>query len=411
MSVLFTPRQVGSLEVKNRFVHSGTYECMATETGYVTDSLTRRYKTLAKGEVGLIVTGYMCVHPHGRAARHQTNIYDDSFLPGLTGLAEAIHSQGGRVLYQLVHAGRQTMPATIGAKPLGPSAIHRDPMYLVKPRAMTPDDIGTVIKSFADATGRAVTAGADGIHVSAAAGYLINQFLSPFHNHRTDEWGGNDVNRFRFLKEIVLAIKTRLPAGMPLVVKISTDDRTPGPGVTLEAALQHAAWLKEAGVDGLEIASGNLLYRHMTMWHGSVPTRELVRSQPWWKKAGAWAIMKTMEGKYDFKGPWNIEAARAVKNVTGDLPLFLVGGLRTLAEMETLVKNGDTDFIQMCRPFVREPFLVKRFREKKTGRAACVNCNRCLGAIANNIPIACFEKGLPNPSKKAGGNDRREDID
>lgn len=395
MSILFTPKHVGSLEIRNRFVHSGTYECMATETGEVTDSLVRRYKTLARGEVGLIVTGYMCVHPHGRAAAHQTGIHDDRFLPGLARLAEAIHDQNGRVLYQLVHAGRQTMPATIGRKPMGPSAIHRDPMYLVKPRAMSTGDIRTVINAFGAAAERAVKAGADGIHVSAAAGYLINQFLSPFHNHRTDEWGGNEANRFRFLKEIVTAIKTHLPTGMPLVIKISTNDHTPGPGVTLEAALQHAAWLKEAGVDGLEIASGNLLYRHMTMWHGSVPTRELVRSQPWWKKAGAWAIMKTMEGKYDYKGPWNLDAARSVRTVTGALPLFLVGGLRTLAEMETLVSDGETDFIQMCRPFVREPFLVKRFREKKTDRAACVNCNRCLGAIANNMPIACYEKGLP----------------
>ncbi len=395
MSILFTSKTIGSLEIKNRFVHSGTYECMATGDGFVTDKLVRRYRILAKGEVGLIVTGYMCVHPQGRATPHQTNIYDDGFIPGLTGLAEAVHNQGGRILYQLVHAGRQTMPATIGRKPMGPSAVHRDPMYLVKPRAMTADDIRAVIKSYADAAGRAATAGADGIHVSAAAGYLINQFLSPFHNHRTDEWGGNDVNRFRFLKEIVIAIKEAIPAGMPLVVKISTDDHTPGAGVTLETARQHAAWLKEIGVDGLEIASGNLLYRHMTMWHGAVPTKELVRSQPWWKKAGAWAIMKTMEGKYDYKGPWNVDAAREIRKVTGDLPLFLVGGLRNLAEMENLVSNGDADFIQMCRPFVREPLLVKRFREKKTDRSGCVSCNRCLGAIANDIPIACYEKGLP----------------
>ncbi|MEW6076681.1 MAG: NADH:flavin oxidoreductase [Thermodesulfobacteriota bacterium] len=402
MSILFTPKRVGSLEVKNRFVHSGTYECMATETGHVTDRLIRRYRTLAKGEVGLIVTGYMCVHPHGRATGHQTGIHDDGFLPGLTSLAEAVHGQGGRILYQLVHAGRQTMPVTIGGKPMGPSAIHRDPTYLVKPRAMTAEDIRTVIGSYAAAAGRAVRAGADGIHVSAAAGYLINQFLSPFHNRRTDEWGGSDVNRFRFLKEIVLAIKAQLPSGMPLVVKISTDDHTPGPGVTLETALRHAAWLKEAGVDGLEIASGNLLYKHMTMWHGSVPMKELIRSLPWWKKAGAWVVMKSMEGKYDLKGPWNLEAARAVRKVTGDLPLFLVGGLRTLAEMEAVTASGDADFIQMCRPFVREPFLVKQFREKKSDRSACVNCNRCLGAIANNIPIACYEKGLPEPTKKPG---------
>lgn len=395
MSILFTPERVGNLRIKNRFVHSGTYECMATETGEITEKLIRRYRNLAKGEVGLIVTGYMSVKKDGRAARHQTGIHSDRFLPGLEKLSAAVHDEGGRIFFQLVHAGRQTLSEYTGGKPMGPSAIHRDPTYLVKPREMTGTEIRDVIAAYGKSAKRAISAGADGIHISAAAGYLPNQFLSPYHNRRKDEWGGSVENRFRFLRETVIAVKENLPIGMPLVVKISTNDHTPGPGVTLDAAKTHAIWLEELGVDGLEIASGNLLYKHMTMWRGDVPTREIVRSQPWWKKPATWMVMKHMEGKFDLTEPWNLSAARSIRKVVKGLKIFLVGGIRDIETMERILKKGDSDFIQMCRPFVREPFLVKKIRKGEMVKASCRNCNRCLGAIANNIPIACYYNGLP----------------
>ena len=399
MSILFTPRKIGALVIKNRFVHSGTGECMAAEAGGMTDMLVKRYQTLAKGEVGLIVTGYMSVHPLGRAMRHQTGIHSDEFIPGLEKLARGVHENGGRVLFQLVHAGRQTTSQVIGQKPAGPSAMRRDPTYLIKPRALTGKEIREIIQSYKDSAKRAVAAGADGIHISAAGGYLINQFLSPYHNNRKDEWGGSSQNRFRLLKEIVLAIKEVQPSEAPLVVKISTDDHTPGPGVTLNQALEHAAWLAGLGVNGIEVASGNLLYNHMTMWHGEVPTREIVRGLPGWQKPLAWLKMKTMEGKHDLKSPWNLPAAREIRKVVGDTPLFLVGGLREVRQMEEILNEGSADFIQMCRPFIREPFLVKKIQEGKTMKAACINCNRCLGAIVNGMPIACYHKGLPKKAE------------
>lgn len=395
MSILFSPKKIGNLEIKNRFVHSGTGECMATEDGKVTEKLIKRYKTLSRGEVGLIVTGYMSVHRLGRGMHHQTGIHSDRFIPGLEKLAEGIHENGGKVLFQLVHAGRQTTPKIIGQNPKGPSAIHRDPTYLIKPGQLTTSEIHDIIISYKKCARRAMTAGADGIHISAAGGYLINQFLSPYHNRRKDDWGGSTKKRFKLLKEIVLSIKSVLPSGTPLIIKISTDDKTPGPGVELNEAMKHAKWLADIGVEGIEVASGNLLYNHMTMWHGQVPTKEIVRGLPGWQKPIAWLKMKYMEGKFDLKGPWNLPAAKSIRSVIGDIPLFLVGGLRDTAEMTALIENRHTDFIQMCRPFIREPSLVKKIREGKTEKAACINCNRCFGAIVNSMPIACYHKGLP----------------
>ena len=206
MSILFTPIDLGDVHIKNRFIHSATYEVMALETGEISDKLVKRYQNLAKGEVGLIIPGYMYVHPLGRCAKYQTGIHSDDMIPGLRKLVKTVHQEGSKIAFQLVHAGRQTEKSVIGQTPIGPSSKGRDPVYFVKPKEMNADEIQEVIQAFGKAATRAVEAGADGIQLHAAHGYLINQFISPFFNQRKDEWGGSDENRFRFLKEIIVSI-------------------------------------------------------------------------------------------------------------------------------------------------------------------------------------------------------------
>ena len=108
MSILFSPFKLGSLELQNRFIRSATYEGMTTQEGKVTEKLLKMYETLAKGEIGLIISGYMNVHPLGRAYNYQTNIYSDEFLPGLEELANTVHENGGKIIFQIAHAGMQT---------------------------------------------------------------------------------------------------------------------------------------------------------------------------------------------------------------------------------------------------------------------------------------------------------------
>ncbi len=207
MSSLFTSKNIGSLEIKTRFIHSATYEGLAKENGEVTDELIRRYTTLAKGRIGLIITGYMYVHPLGKAHKYATGIYSDQLIPGLQKLTRAVHNENGKIFFQLNHAGRQTTKTEIGETPVSPSSHGRDPVNFVKPREMNEDQIMEAINSYTDAAKRAADAGADGVQLHAAHGYLINQFISPFFNHRKDSWGGTDEKRFRFLKEIVLSTK------------------------------------------------------------------------------------------------------------------------------------------------------------------------------------------------------------
>ena len=396
MSILFDPMTLGNLEIKNRFVHSATYESMAEQAGDVTDQLVERYKKLAQGEVGLIIPGMMYVHPLGRAVKHQIGIHHDDMIPGLKKLTEAVHHEGGRIAFQLAHAGRQTIKGIIGQTPLGPSAKGRDPVNFVKPKAMSEDQIHDAIQAFGLAASRAVEAGADGIQLHAAHTYLINQFLSPFFNHRTDAWGGSVENRFRFLKEVVVETKKALPEGMPLLVKLNTRDHTPQEGITPPLAATYAGWLVELGIDGLELSCGSTLYAWANMSRGSIPVDELVESLPWWKKPIGRIVMNRMVGKYDLEEGYNLKAATMIKPTIGGIALFLVGGLRRISHMEEIVRNGHADLISMSRPFIREPSIVKKMREGSTDTVSCVSCNRCFAAVVNNMPLRCYNAGFPS---------------
>jgi 2,4-dienoyl-CoA reductase-like NADH-dependent reductase (Old Yellow Enzyme family) len=397
MSILFTPINLGDMRIENRFIHSATYEVMASETGEVSDKLVKRYQNLAKGEVGLIIPGYMYVHPLGRSYKYQTGIHNDEQIPGLRNLVEAVHQAGGKIAFQLAHAGRQTTKAMIGQTPIGPSSRGRDPVNFVKPMEMTADQVQEVIQAFGAAAKRAVEAGADGIQLHAAHGYLINQFISPFFNQRKDEWGGSDANRFRFLKELISEVRNALPQGMPILVKLNAHDYTPQEGITPSLAVTYAEWLADLKINGLEISCGSAVYSYMNMCRGDVPVKELVNSLPFWKKPLGKLMMKSMVGKYDLEEGYNLEAAKMIKPVLGEIPLFVVGGLRKVAQMTEALEQQYADCISMCRPFIREPFIVKKIKEGKTESVACVSCNRCLAAVPSNMPVRCYNKGLPTP--------------
>jgi len=392
MSLLFSPAKIAGLEVKNRFVHSATQEIMASNDGLVTDELVKRYGNLAKGEVGLIIPGDMYVHESGRSRFNQTGIHSDDTIPGLRRLSREVHEHGGKIVLQLAHAGRQTSKKVIGQTPIGPSSVGRDPVHFVKPREMTETDIEQIVAAFGKAAWRAMEAEADGIRLHAAHGYLINQFLSPFFNHRQDQWGGTDENRFRFLERVFLEVEDAVPKGTPILVKLNTDDHTPGKGITPDMAKYFAGRLARLGIHGVEVSSGTAHYSFMNMCRGQVPVQELVAGRAFWQKPIAAMKLKRWVGKYDCQEAYHLEAAKLIKPVLGEIPLFLVGGMRHVRSMEEVLENGFADFISMSRPFIRQPYLVKQIMEGKTDRASCVSCNKCLAALANRMPVRCYHK-------------------
>jgi 2,4-dienoyl-CoA reductase-like NADH-dependent reductase (Old Yellow Enzyme family) len=395
MSVLFTPQKIGKIEIKNRFVHSATYECMANDTGEVTDGLIKRYGQIAKGGAGLIVPGYLFIMPNGRAMPNQTGIHNDDMVEGLKKLVDEIHANGSKVAFQLVHSGRQTSKDYIEQTPIAPSKGPRDNIYMVKPKEMTEKEIHEIIKAFGAAALRASEANADGVQIHAAHGYLVNQFLSPFFNKRTDSWGSSDENRFRFVKEVILEIKKNISDEMSILIKLNTRDYTPKEGITLDLAKKYSAWLAELPIDGVEVSCGTLSYSMFNMVRGDVPTEEIIMNFPWWRKILGKMMLKNMEGKFDLVEGYNLEAAKLIKPVIAGKSLFLVGGLRKVANMEEILSNGFADFISMSRPFIREPNIVNKIEEGKADSVACVSCNKCFAAAANFMPVYCYNKGFP----------------
>lgn len=390
MSILFTPYRINKMEVKNRFVHSATQECMSGDHGEVTDQLIRRYTNLAKGEIGLIIPGDMYVESLGRSRLHQTGIQSDEMIPGLRKLVDAVHREDAKIVFQLAHAGRQTTKEAIGRVPRGPSGVGRDPIHFFVPGEMNEEDIQTVIQAFGAAASRAIEADADGIRLHAAHGYLINQFLSPFFNRRQDSWGGSEENRFRLLEAIFLEVKKAVPQGTPVMIKLNTHDHTPAPGLTPGPAVRYAQRMAEMGMDGIEPSSGTAHYSFMDMCRGQVPVEELVLGLPFWKRPLARHKLKKLAGRCDFEEGYHMAVAKDIKAVVGSVPVFLVGGMRRLDHMEEVLSEGHADFVSMSRPFIREPFLVKSFRQGKSSSATCVSCNKCLAVLASGLPIRCL---------------------
>ncbi len=389
MRHLFSPLPLGGLTLSNRLVQSATYEGMAAPSGEVTAPLITRYRHLARGGTGLVIPGYFFVHPSGKAMKYQSGIHDDAMLPGLRQLTEAVHGEGGKIVFQLAHAGGQTTGAIAGSPPMAPSVYGRDPVTLIKPKKMKEKDITRVLNAFASAAARAVAAGADGIQLHAAHGYLINQFLSPFFNRRRDAWGGTEEKRFRFLKSTITCVRREMPEGMPLLVKMNTMDYTPKPGIDHEMAVRYAKRLAQAGIDGLEVSCGTGSYSFMNMCRGQVPVAEMVSGLPLWKKPVGKLMLSQMAGRFDLEEGYNLAAARRIRSACREMPLAVVGGFRRVEQMEEVLEAGHADLIAMARPFIREPFLARRFREEKQRVVTCVSCNKCLAAAANGQRVYC----------------------
>ncbi len=355
--MLFTAGHIGTLTLPNRLVRSATAERMADVDGRPRPRLKALYQQLARGGVGLIITGHMYVHPSGKAHPEMTGIYSDELIPSLAELADAVHREGSRVVVQINHGGmqcsRETVPETIA-----PSAV--DAPFLTGPaREMTADEITLLIQAYGQAARRAREAGFDGVQIHGAHGYLIGQFLSPFVNRRTDEWGGDLEGRMRFLRAICQDVREQVGPDYPVLIKLGTMDGVEG-GLTPEEGVQVVAALEGLSLNALEISGGIGGGRNLN-------TRTGIRS----------------EADEAYFRPLARQARPATR-----LPIILVGGFRSRRVMEEVLADGDADFISLCRPLICEPDLPNRLRAGSQERSSCISANRCW-AEGPDEGIAC----------------------
>lgn len=366
MSIMFEPTKINGLLLSSRFVRSATWEGLATEDGACTPKLIDLMTGLAEGGVGLIITSHAYVSPEGRAGPWQLGVDRDELLPGLETMTKAVHAKGGKIVVQLSHAGYFSFAKLTGRTPMAPSNAKG---FAKQPRQeMTREDIQYVVKAFGAAAKRAQCAGADGVQIHSAHGYLLSQFLSPAFNQRRDQYGGNIRNRARALLEVLGSIRDAVGNNYPVLVKINCQDFIEN-GLTLEDSLQVGIMLEESGIDAIELSGGVIVGGKLS------PSRMAIRTE---------------DQEAYFR-----DSAHAFKNKS-NVPLILVGGNRSFLVAEQLVTDGIADFISMSRPLICEPDLINRWRAGDFRKSACVSDNLCFGLAVKGEGINCVTKKRQN---------------
>jgi 2,4-dienoyl-CoA reductase-like NADH-dependent reductase (Old Yellow Enzyme family) len=359
MKTLFEETKLGKLTVKNRFVRSATWENMTTKDSHLTDNLYKIYEDLAAGNVGLIITGYANVVKEEQPNPGMMGIYDDIFIDEYKKLTNLVHSYDSKIIMQIAYGGTKTT-FNLGERVIyAPSEIPEKSTNVIG-KAMSKDDINYIVSAFADAGIRVKESGFDGVEIHAAHTYLINQFLSPYYNNRTDEYGGSLENRMRFLLEIYYKMREKVGCDFPILVKLTASDFHEG-GLTFDETRMICKKLEGVGIDAIEI-SGNI--------HGKAKSMvgEIFDS---------YAIQA--EGYF-------LEYAKIISNEV-NIPVITVGGFKNIDTMKRILNETDIDYFALSRPLLAEPFLINRWKDGDKKPAICIRCSKCRTSEGNYCTV------------------------
>jgi 2,4-dienoyl-CoA reductase-like NADH-dependent reductase (Old Yellow Enzyme family) len=348
MNKVFDATQINVMTLPNRLVRSATWEGMCEPDGRPTQKLAECYDNLAKGRVGLIISGYTFIRKDGKQYPGQMGIYTDAFNAEMRTLTSAVHNRGGKICMQLVHAGGQTTTEIAGSRPVAPSAV-RVAQFPEIPAELSHEDIAEFVALFSAGAARAKEYGFDAVQLHASHGYLINQFLSPLTNQREDRYGGDIENRCRFLMEIYRGVRGAVGNDFPVLVKLNGADNLEG-GLEAADAVHAAKVLDEAGIDAIEVSAGTPSSGNLSPVRVGITTRELEA--------------------------YNLALAIMINNVV-NCPVMTVGGIRSFEVAEGIIRREEADFVAMARPFIREPDLAQRWQSGNRERARCISCNGC----------------------------------
>jgi 2,4-dienoyl-CoA reductase-like NADH-dependent reductase (Old Yellow Enzyme family)/thioredoxin reductase len=362
---LFEPIKIGKLQLKNRIVMPALNSKLGTEFGAVSDRLIDFYVERAKGGVGLIIIENTCIDwPVGKAGTNPIRADEWKFVQGLHELAEAVHPYGTKIATQLQHTGRQgsSMTSAEGQQLVAPSAIPCLPTGAEMPRELTIEEIEGLIGKFVFGAAITRTAGFDAVEIQGAHGYLITQFMSPYTNKRTDEYGGDFEGRMRFALRVVEGVRGAVGPDFPIIFRLSGDEYIEG-GLTLEDNKLIAQRLESAGVDALSVSAG------------------IYESPPWYGRI--FPTMGMPEG-------CNVPLAAGIKKVI-NIPVIVAGKLGNPLLAEEVLKDGKADLIAVGRPLLADPELPRKAAEGRLDDIRpCLYCNEgCAGNMANMWRISC----------------------
>ncbi len=348
-SELWQPFRVGNLQITNRLVMPPMATNFAANDGSVSERQIAYYLRRAKGGVGYITFEHTGILPQGKASPNMALIDEDDKIPSFRKLTEAIHEAGGKIIIQINHAGRQTSASITGAPIVAPSPIPC-PVRKEMPHPLTKEEIQKIIEAFVQAAKRVQKAGADGIEIHMAHGYLLAQFLSPFSNQRNDEYGGNLENRMRLPLQVLEAVRQAVGPQFPIICRLSADEYVEG-GIKIGEAKEIAQNLEKKGADALHISA-------------CLAASVYLNHPPYYAEEGIF-----------------VPLAQSIKSAVS-IPVITVGRIRTPHLAKQILQEGKADLVSMGRALIADPDLPqKAFQGKTEEIIPCISCNRCIQSI------------------------------
>ena len=395
--LLFAPIAIGKLTIDGRLIKTATAETRASDDGFVTPELLDFYRPLAIAGTPLIITGNMYVSPDGKSTPRQLGADADDKIPGLSELAAAVHAHGSRLFAQLNHCGRQVIPRFAGIAEAVSASATTDLTTGTRPRPLTLVEIERIVECHAQAARRCKQAGFDGLQIHAAHGYLLNQFLTPYTNRRSDAYGGSLAGRTRLLCEVIRAIRSRVGRDYPLIVKLNGSDALwLREGLKTPALVEIAATLEREGIDAIEVSVGHYeagfpMVRGRfarclrNMLQGSARQLPFVRR---WTMQLSWPLLAVaFDVIWRPREGFNLAYTRAFKTKLA-IPVICVGGFLTRQAMQDAIAQGACDIVSAGRAFIADPLFYRHLRHGEPG-PVCVSCNACIGHIGVQ-PADCY---------------------
>lgn len=413
--IIFTPLKFRNLTIKNRVVRSNIAGRFGNYDGSGGSARVRWEESFAKGGVGAIISSFAPVDLRGRILPNYETIDRDERIPMWRRIVDAVHQHDCKYVIQLSHSGRQRDVA--GVENLNKLALSStdaaDPFHGIQCRAMSQQEIAETVKAFAEGARRAKEAGADGVELHGANGYLITQFLSSAINDRGDSYGGDLAGRARFVREIVRAIRARVGDQFHLQMKISAEDHDnvinplASAGNTIEDSVQVCRWLEQDGVDAFHVSSGSL-FPHPLNPPGGFPLDYVKNSYPVMIGAGNqtlrnYLLFSVPALRPVFRALWNrMKKGRPVEGVNADyairirnsvrVPVLCTGGFQSAASVRAHLEQDHFHAVTIARALIANRELPELWR---TGidlpARPCTHCNKCL-VYAPAYPLGCYEE-------------------
>lgn len=396
---IFEQAQIGPLTLRNRTIRSAAFESMCP--GHEPSQQLYDYHTsVARGGVGMTTVAYAAVTESGLSFDRQL-VMRPEIIPGLRRLTDGIHSEGAAAGIQLGHCGNMSHKDICGCIPVGAcTGFNLYSPTLV--RGLRKEELPVLAKQFGNAVNLAREAGFDSVEIHCGHGYLIDQFLNTYFNHRKDEYGGSLENRMRFMTMCIEEVMKAAKDDMAVIVKMNMRDGLKHPGTTLDESLQIAKRLQELGVHAIVLSGGLVSATPMYVMRGEMPIKTMTHyMDKWWLKYGVRACGKMMVPTVPYEEAFFLEDALKFRQTLPDMKFIYVGGLVAGDKINEVLSHG-FEAVQMARSLLNEPDFVNHLKDDPHHRCGCGHSNYCIGRMYT-LDMAChkhLEEPLPMSLQK-----------